>query len=94
MLGRVVHLRLSEELAQRLDMLCGVVQRSRSAAIRERVRYVLEHEGLWAELLARPTSTTLIDMRTPEQAAAWEQARAQFEHMDLSALLTQQPPPL
>ena len=73
----VVHVRVPEQLLARLDALCSIVQRSRSAAIRESVQYVLEHEELWHVLLARHASTAVDDVRTPEQVAAWERDQEQ-----------------
>ena len=83
----VVHVRVPEQLLARLDALCSIVQQTRSAAIRESLQYLLDRPELWPELLARPTSTTIADTRTPEQIQNWEQDQEQFLHIDLGPLL-------
>jgi hypothetical protein len=101
MAGCVVHLRLPQHVLAQLDALCGAMQQTRSAAIRQSVQYVLAHPELWPELLARHAPTTVEDLRTPEQVTAWERDGTMLTRgADLSPLLRSKlvrscpPPPL
>jgi hypothetical protein len=90
MAGCVVHVRVPEHVLAELDQLCHVMQQTRSAAIRQSLRYVLDHPELWAELLMVDTTTTVDDPRTPAQVAAWEQNKERLTRgPDLSLLLRQ-----
>jgi hypothetical protein len=49
--------------------------------------------ALWPELLTRHASTAVEDLRTPEQAAAWQRDEAMLKRgTDLSPLFQTTPP--
>jgi Ribbon-helix-helix protein, copG family. len=92
MAGCVVHVRVPQQVLSQLDALCGAMEQTRSATIRQSVQYVLDHPELWPELLAHPVSTAVEDLRTPEQVEAWERNKHKYIDVDLSPLLHTTPP--